>query len=149
MLFVPNIIWAKKAKPRGYDEAAKKENKVLLIFERIGQVAVTCSLLVFVAINPHIMLLPEGLFIDFKIIIWLAAFVLMVFYEVFWIRYFCSKKTMKDYYRSLAGFPLAGATLPVIAVFLLGLYSGNIVIIVSDVILGIGHIGIHYGHTKE
>ena len=34
MLFVPNIIWACKAKPAGYDEVAKKENKLLLLLER-------------------------------------------------------------------------------------------------------------------
>lgn len=39
-LFVPNIIWTKN-KPSGYEESAKKENKVLLIFERVGQALVT------------------------------------------------------------------------------------------------------------
>ncbi len=57
--------------------------------------------------------------------------------------------TMKDQYSSFAGFPLAGATLPVIAVLLLGIYSGNLVVICSAVILGIGHIGIHYMHGRE
>ena len=52
-------------------------------------------------------------------------------------------------YSSFAGFPLAGATLPVIAVFLLGLYAGNLILTAAAVILGIGHIGIHYMHKKE
>ena len=42
-----------------------------------------------------------------------------------------------------AGFPLAGAMLPVIAALLLGLYSGNVILICSALVLGIGHIGIH------
>lgn len=45
--------------------------------------------------------------------------------------------------------PVAGATLPVIAFFLLGIYGTNPFIIISTIILGIGHIGIHLGHKKE
>ena len=37
MLFVPNIIWTKYL-PEGYEDSAKKENKILLTFERIGEV---------------------------------------------------------------------------------------------------------------
>ena len=50
---------------------------------------------------------------------------------------------------SFAGFPVAGATLPVIACLLLGIYSGNVIVIEAAVILGIGHIGIHVMHRKE
>ncbi len=60
-----------------------------------------------------------------------------------------SDRTLKDMYSSFAGFPVAGATLPVIAVLLLGLYSMNLVVILSGIILGIGHIGIHLMHCKE
>ena len=35
MLFIPNIIWAKN-QPKGYD--ASDENKILGIFERIGEI---------------------------------------------------------------------------------------------------------------
>jgi hypothetical protein len=44
---------------------------------------------------------------------------------------------------------VAGATLPVIAVFLLGLYSMNLIVTFSGIILGIGHIGIHLRHYKD
>ena len=82
--------------------------------------------------------------------VWLvASFILMILYEVFWIRYFRSEKTMADFYSSLAGIPVAGATLPVAAFLLLGVYGRNIPMIVSTVILGIGHIGIHLAHEKE
>ena len=40
MLFVPNIIWSKN-QPEGYAEYSAKENKVLLLFERIGEVLVS------------------------------------------------------------------------------------------------------------
>ena len=48
MLFIPNLIWAKHL-PQGY--TAEKENKVLLTFERIGQVLTTCCVLIFSDFN--------------------------------------------------------------------------------------------------
>lgn len=56
---------------------------------------------------------------------------------------------MKDMYGNFFGIPVAGATLPVFAFLLLGIYGKNIFLIVSTVILGIGHIGIHLNHRKE
>ena len=56
---------------------------------------------------------------------------------------------MADFYSGLAGIPVAGATLPVAAFFLLGVYGRNIPMIVSTVILGIGHIGIHLAYANE
>ena len=149
MLFIPNIYWGAKAKPEGYDEAAKNENKILLLFERVGEVSVTCALLIFPAINPRIKRLPQRVLYDWKIIICIAALVLMILYECYWIRYFRSDRRLKDQYSSFAGFPVAGASLPVITVLLLGLYSMNLVVIVSGIVLGIGHIGIHLMHCKE
>lgn len=40
MLTIPNLIWT-KCQPKGYDY--QNENKVLLVFERAGQVCVTCT----------------------------------------------------------------------------------------------------------
>ena len=149
MLFIPNIYWGAKAKPEGYDEVAKKENKILLLFERAGEASVSCSLLIFPALNPYIKPLPQRVLYDEKIIMCFASLVLMILYECYWIKYFRSERTLKDQYSYFAGFPVAGATLPVIAVLLLGLYSMNLVVIASGVILGIGHIGIHLMHYKE
>jgi len=139
MLFVPNIIWTKN-KPEGYEQYAEKENKVLLTFERIGEVLVCISSLIFSDFNMR-----KTYWIWFLI----ASFVSMVLYEIYWLRYFKSKKTMKDFYRSLFGIPVAGATLPVIAFFLLGIYECNVFLLISVVILGIGHIGIHIAHRNE
>ena len=36
MLFIRNIIWSKN-KLKDYDKFAKNENKILLLFERIGE----------------------------------------------------------------------------------------------------------------
>lgn len=140
MLMLPNLIWTRN-QPKDYDKYVVNENKVLLLFERAGEVMVTCTALIFRDFNLR-QLSGQT--------IWLMlAFVLMLLYEVYWIRYFKSDKTMKDFYSSLLKIPVAGATLPVMAFFLLGIYGQNIIMIISVVVLGVGHIGIHLNHRKE
>lgn len=143
MLFVPNIYWGIKGKPEGYSDETEADHIILLIMERIGEALVTVSLLIFRSIDPRIKKLPEGVYFRWTMIIWLTSFVLMILYECYWIRYFKSQRRLQDFYISYAGFPLAGATLPVIAALLLGLYSRNVILICAALILGIGHIGIH------
>ena len=75
--------------------------------------------------------------------------VMMVLYEVFWVRYFRGEQTMQSFYSSLLGIPVAGATLPVLAFLLLAIYGKNPILGVAVLILGIGHIGIHWMHRKE
>ena len=140
MLFVPNFIWTKN-KPQDYEEYVHNENKVLLIFERLGQFIVTPAALIFSDFNY------KGW--NFWLPVLGLSFLCMVLYELFWVRYFKSRKTMKDFYRSFCGVPVAGATLPVIAFFLLGIYGGNGLMIIGSIILGIGHVGIHLAHKKE
>lgn len=101
----------------------------------------TCLALIFSDFNINS--------ISYWSIVLLISFVLMLLYEIYWIRYFRSSKSMKDQYSSLLGIPVAGATLPVLSFLLLGIYGKNIFLIVSTVILGIGHIGIHLNHRKE
>lgn len=150
LLFVPNIVWACGRRPEGYEQAQKQENRILTVFERIGEVAVTVSLLTFPSADPIIKILPGGgIYFRWRLMIWLAAFVLMILYELYWIKYFKGSRTMENMYSSFAGFPVAGATLPVLAVLLLGFYSRNSVLIISAVILGIGHIGIHLAHKRD
>lgn len=140
LLFVPNLFWT-KSKPKDYEKHVKNENRILKIFESIGQVLVTCIVLIFRDFNIR----TGSIWI-----IWLAtASVFMLLYEMYWIRYFRSKKTMCDFYGSFIGIPVAGATLPVVAFLLLGIYGKNIPLILAAAILGIGHIGIHINHKKE
>lgn len=138
MLFIPNLIWTRH-QPKGYD--FQKENKVLLIFERSGQVLVTCTALIFSDFNLRPWS-PWSLWL-------LAAAVLMLLYEGWWIRYFQSPKTLADFYSSFCGMPVAGATLPVAAFFLLGIYGKVIWLLLAVMILGIGHIGIHLQHRRK
>ena len=138
MLWIPNGLWARRM-PESYDPSG--ENKVLLVLERIGQILCTASILLFTDYNPQ----------KFEPwTVWLiASAALMILYELFWIRYFCGKRTLKDFYRPLVGIPAPGATLPVIAFLLLGIYGKVIWLIVSSAILGVGHIGIHIGHIRK
>lgn len=87
MLFIPNIVWTKHKK-QGY--SAEKENRVLAVFEGVGQILVTCAAVFFSDFNIR----PE-----FPGLLLLAA--------------------------SFTG------------------------MILSVLILGIGHIGIHREHYKE
>jgi len=137
LLFIPNIIWAGK-KPQGY--TSENENKILLIFERTGEILTTICVLIFDDFNLH----------EWSDWTWwlIAAFILMAIYELWWIRYFRSKRKLSDFYSSFLGVPLAGATLPVTSFFLLGIYGKVIWLVVAAVILGVGHIGIHIQHSK-
>lgn len=128
MLFVPNIIWSKYL-PIDYD--SQSENRILLVFERVGEVLTV----VFALFCGN----------EFSSVI-LISVILMLLYEIYWVRYFRSDRTMNDMYGNLGFIPLPGATLPVVSFFFLGIASGNIFLIISSVILGIGHIGIHLGH---
>lgn len=140
MLFIPNIIW-KKHKPANYEEYSKKESKVLRIIEKIGEILVCCCALIFSDFNIKL---------DSIWCIWLAgSFILMVLYEIYWVRFFRSEKKMSDFYSGICGFPAAGAALPVYAFILLGVYGENVFLIVSSIILGIGHIGIHASYNKS
>ena len=137
MLYIPNIVWATK-KPQRY--TPEKEKKVLVLFERTGEVLTTMCALVFDDFNLH----------SWSNWTWwiISAFVLMVLYELWWIRYFKSERKLSDFYSSILGIPLAGATLPVISFILLGIYGKVIWLIIAATILGVGHIGIHVQHSK-
>lgn len=137
MLFVPNILWTQK-QPEGYFPA--DENKFLLTLERIGEVLVTCTALIFRNFN----LAPVGFWS-----MWLlAAFVLLVLYEICWIRYF-RNPTLENFYRRFLGIPIPLATLPVAAFFLLGIYGKVIWMLIAVLLLGIGHLGIHFQHCRK
>ncbi|WP_211204875.1 hypothetical protein [Alloscardovia criceti] len=93
--FFPNILWL-KFQPSNY--SAKNENRVLLTLERLGQVMVTVSVLIFDNFNLKVWSAWSW---------WLvAAAVCMLLYELWWIRYFRSEKTLADFYSGFLGIPL-------------------------------------------
>ena len=133
MLFIPNMIWAKNI-PENYDSS--HENKILLMCERLGEVLVCCfGVIMFETMHWNLFVL--------------VSFVVMLMYEGYWMQYFKSEKKLSDFYCSYLNIPLAGATLPVIAFFILGLSQGHWILVFSTIILGIGHIGIHREHFLE
>ena len=135
MLWIPNSIWVKN-KPVDYDPS--HENRLLLSFERVGQICSTSTLLIFKDFNIS----PFSIWS-----LWLiASFLLMILYEIWWIRYFANPHNKENFYRSFYGIPVPGATLPVVAFILLGVYGKVIWLVLSSVLLGIGHIGIHLQH---
>jgi hypothetical protein len=137
MLWIPNTIWSRN-KPIDYNTT--QENKILLLFERVGQVCCTCSILIFSDFNITTFSAWS---------LWLiASFLLMILYEINWSRYFTNEHTEENFYRSFYGIPVPGASLPVVAFLLLGIYGKVIWLIVSAIIIGIGHIGIHIQHLK-
>jgi hypothetical protein len=137
MLWIPNTIWSKN-KPIDYNPT--QENKILLLFERVGQVCCTCSILIFNDFN----IAPFSAWSWWLIV----SFFLMILYEISWIRYFIHEHTEENFYRSFWGIPVPGASLPVIAFLLLGIYGKVIWLTISAIIIGIGHIGIHIQHLK-
>ena len=138
MLLIPNLLWMKK-QPQGY--SAEKENRFLALLERVGEALTTCCALIFSDFNLRQWSNWSWWFV--------AASALMVMYEIWWIRYFKSERRLTDFYSSFLGIPVAGATLPVLAFFLLGVYGKVVWMLMAIIILGIGHIGIHLQHRRE
>ena len=138
MLLVPNLLWARHM-PQGC--TAQGENRALVLLERLGQAAVTCCALVFTDFN----LRPWSPWS-----LWLAAsLLLMLLYELWWIRYFRSPRRLEDLLlSSLLGIPVPGAVLPVAAFLLLGIYGRVLWMLLAAALLGAGHIGVHWGHRQ-
>ena len=138
LLFLPNLLWTQNL-PQSY--TAKGENRILQGLERLGEILTCCCALIFSDYDPKGFSLWS---------LWLmGAFFLMALYELWWVRYFRSRKSLEDFYSSFLGIPLAGAVLPVVAFFLLGIYGKVVWMLLSAAVLAVGHIGIHLGHKKE
>lgn len=141
LLFIlPNLFWTRN-QPVDYAQYAKKQKPILLLLERVGEVCVS----VLAVVSADLRWLGKS-----PQMIWLLlATLLILLYEVYWVRYFQSAKTMSDFYRDLLGVPVTGATLPVMAFVCLSIYGRNPLLFAAAVVLGIGHIGIHRAHQKE
>jgi len=148
MLFIPNILWIKR-RPEGYDEYAKHENRFLGILEKTGEVGAVALLAAFRDFDPFIVTGKNGTYISCLNLELVLIFVLMILYEIYWIRYFKSGRRMSDFYRGICGIPLAGASIPCICLFIFAVYGRNIAMAAVALAMSIGHIGIHYMHSKE
>ena len=137
LLIAPNLFWTKN-KPRGYSAAG--EDRRLLVLERVGEAGTLCAALFCRDTAPG-----PGSGWSLGLV---ASAVLMLLYECWWVRYFKSGKELTDFYSSFLGVPLAGATLPVGAFLLLGIYARLIPLLFFTLVLGVGHIGIHLQHRR-
>lgn len=136
LLSVPNLLWVRKQA----NQSPGKENRFLLLCERIGQASVTCVVLIFDDFNLSPFTPWSG---------WLIlSFLLMLLYEACWVRYFRTP-SLASFYAPLWRIPVPLATLPVTAFLLLGIYGRVGLLIAAVLLLGIGHIGIHWQHAKE
>ena len=112
-LFIPNGLYALRCPPK--DPVRLRENRVLWIFEKTGQVLCTVLVLISEDINFH-GLTPWAA--------WLAASaLLMLLYLACWFRYFLGEHETRDFLRPVWGIPLPLASLPVTAVVLLAVYG--------------------------
>lgn len=72
MLFISNLFWTQN-KSKNYDKYASDENKILLIFERVGEVLVTCFALIFAD--------PEIGELSLQLLLLAIAIAVMILYE--------------------------------------------------------------------
>lgn len=139
MLVIPNLIWIKN-KPLDYTNN-DNENRILLFFEKIGQISLVTLTLLTKEINvQEINTWTVWLYI---------SFIFMVIYELWWLKYFKNDKTLSNFYSNFWGIPIPGATIPVIAFFSLSIYCKSIPLFIATIIFGIGHIGIHLAHKSS
>lgn len=138
IILVPNLLYLKFPP---HNKITMKENRVLVVFERIGQVACAICLLIFSDLN-----IGE----PSRWNLWAVAAGLLIFlYLICWYRYFAGEHIVYDLTRPLMGFiPVPLATLPVAALLCLALYAHLIWLFIASIILGIGHIGITWQYWK-
>lgn len=137
MLMVPNILWSKR-KPENY--SPEDENKILVIFERAGEVLTTLCLVIFSDTNIYT--------VDIWSIWFFSALFFMLLYEVCWIRYF-KKPTMQNFYGKFLFIPVPLALLPCLSIALLAVYGKLLWLGLAILLMSIGHIGIHISHQKS
>ena len=138
LLFVPNILWMRAQK-----EPPKQNPEPVLLtwLERIGQIGIVVCALIFrdydrILWSPRLLLLA-------------AAVLLLVCYDLWWVRYFRGERGKADLYRSFLGIPLAGAVFPTAGFFLLGAFGGVVWLMLASAIFGAGHIPISYINRKN
>ncbi len=136
MLFIPNLFWIRQ-KPADYDDS--DENKLLLAFERIGQVSSVPVALIFSVFNPQLTSPRSIQLFRPPCYAVLQNFAGFVVFRRTWCCQFLSKSVW---------YP--GSACRFACLFLcLGIYGKVVWMIPSVVILGVGHIGIHLQHLKN
>ena len=71
MLIIPNLFWTKN-QPKDYDKYVGNENKILLMFERIGEVLVSALCLVFSDFN-FMPIAPWSIFLFIAVVLMILS----------------------------------------------------------------------------
>lgn len=130
ILMIPNIIFALKEK----NIQSKYHNKVVEVIEQIGRF----GSMVLMIIN--IPLLEYGYWLHKGEIIYMALTgILALLYCFVWTLYF-KKSTMEK--------AMVLAIIPTIIFFISGVLQGKVLLIVTAVIFGVGHIIITYKNNR-
>lgn len=106
----------------------------------MGQVLTTCTSLIFVC--------PEGAPFPWVFVL-IAAALLMILYEIAWVRYFRDGEKLDGMYQLRGPVPVPIASLPLAAFVLLGIWHNSPLAAITVIIIAVGHIGIHLGHLHE
>ena len=91
---------------------------------------------------------PEGAAFP-GVFVLVAAALLMILYEIAWVRYFRDGEKLDGMYQLRGPAPVPIASLPVAAFALLGIWHKSPLAAISAIIIAVGHIGIHLGHLHE
>lgn len=130
IIMIPNIIFAMKEK----NFESKYNNKVVEIIEQIGRFG-SMGLMIF-----NISVLEFGYwFNNGKIIYIILISLLSMLYCFVWILYF-RKSTMEK--------AMSLAIIPTIIFLLSGIIQGKVLLIITAILFGIGHIIITYNNNR-
>lgn len=130
LIMVPNIFYGVKFK----GVKNKCENKAMNLLEQIGRYA--CMFLMIFNIGiAEFGFASLGLFFLY----FFGSIALLLAYLIIWILFFHKQQFWKS---------LALAILPTLLFLLSGITMGHILLIISAVIFGVGHIYVTYENTK-
>lgn len=131
LIMIPNIIYAIKFR----DTKNLCENKIMNILEQIGRYA-SMFLMIF-----NIGITEFGFTsIEVFLVYMFGNVILLLLYWIIWILYFIKQNSWKS---------MALALIPTLIFLLCGITLGHILLIISAVIFGIGHIYVTYQNVKE
>ena len=140
LVLAPNLLFLFK-KPANIPPDLPKEPVILVVFERLGQLGAFISPVFFVIKLSGI---PE-------IIAACGVGLMLCIYYIGWIRFFTREREYRWLYWPLFSIPVPMALCPVVYFLLASVILHSLVLLISSLALGAGHITIslqQYKHIK-
>jgi hypothetical protein len=131
LLLIPNIIYAMKYK----NVKNLCDNKLLNIIEQIGRYASMFLMIFNIGIAEFGFLSTKSLFMYIVLNV-----ILLVVYWIMWITYFVKQQSWNS---------MALAIIPTLLFLVNGLAQMHILLIISAILFGIGHIYVTYQNIKK